>query len=546
MSSPSLSSYTSVTPRVPRDIRIDGKPLVGHTVVPVPVPAHDGHHCVLVMPKHGAHVVAGFLEPASTGLAYTHAVVVNRTPPAAKGMLAPYSPRITSDVDGSTDQVLDPLCGAAWTSAAWLLAMCGHEVAGKTDAQIEQMVQGIASQQTPTTKLEAGMLAAVLADAADVDVTRYTGSANMGFHGKVSVHAVTQQKAKGKIPFAALLHLDAYARKQWRRPRNWVKPTLSPAGADPAEPAFKLDEWAENTYGLNAYDTQHPDASELHRMYALTGHPIYLLQMLTLFSDMRRLSYYLQHADNSAGKHASWAGVARTPGWWATNLGELVDALSMREDASHATWLSQVVGEIEYLLTELEFHTQPEQWPLAGTTGSAPQEMKDPATGGNIEYQMGWQLSPLAWGLQWIDGACRNAISQKHWLSKEENGTLFNRLAAVAQRARSLWKFVLDYVEKELFHPGGSGTAPMICYAFSKKLEPGTTSPAIKVWQPVAAGTGMWHLAPLARAGRLDRPMGATLLAKAKSIDKSMTGDLAEMCPEQVGKLTLVPPVDAG
>ena len=140
----------------------------------------------------------------------------------------------------------------------------------------------------------------------DVDVTRYTGSANMEFH-----HWAGLVGRRYGASRSILSLLYAYLRKQFRRPRWFLRNGL-PDGIDgsAAEPVAHFNEWREDHEGLNAFDAQHLDGTELYWGWKLTGDPAFAVALIQLWLSARWNSYYIRHPEKL------WAGSVRVPGWW--------------------------------------------------------------------------------------------------------------------------------------------------------------------------------------------------------------------------------------
>lgn len=580
MKSP-FPSFTSIAPAVPEWVNVGRSPVAGDVAV-LPFPGHPDQTAVLVFPPGAPYVVLGIMDPKRVGLGFAHVMVVNRVG-------VPLEVEASNEDGGKAIHLMDPLSGVAWTAAAVLLSHAGVNVGGPayaiTNAKqggddespmtmisgasgpvtLEGKVMAILSAPSPHQKYENELVSKVANDLADVDVTRLTGSSNMDFHGPASVHAATKVAAGGKAPYAVLLFLDAYARKQVRRSRNWVAPTMSPAGLPYCVPEFttegpnakelleaipKINEWGTNSYGLNPFDVHHPDASELHRMYALTEDPFYLLQQQILYFTMRTTVAYWRPAAKQG--NTPWAGVARIPGWQATNIGELIDSISRRPCAENLPIITQLAKDAMQIAkdTIVQFDKgdiATPTWPLVGTTGSAPAGLEDPVTGANYPYQMAWQLPVWAWGMQWIDAACVVAIERWNAWAKTQGGDtisadVINDLFDASVRAREAWQSLLSFFGAHCYDPA----TDRYLYAYGKAPD-GT---GVKVWHSIDGGVAMWFLAPIQRAFESGFILSSAveefrvrLINHAKLVDPSKRSHCPNLAPGAFGMSTLVPPI---
>lgn len=577
MKSP-FPSFTSLAPAVPEWVNVAGVPVAGDVAV-LPFPGHPDHTAVLVIPPGAPYVVLAIMDPQRVGLGFAHVMVVNRLSPP----YAMLSVEASCEDGGQAKHLMDPLSGVAWTAAALLLSYAGVNVGGvaamlsgngsnspmvkvsgsPAPSTLEGKVMSILSTPSPDQKYENELVSKVANDLADVDVTRLTGSSNMDFHGPASVHAATKVAAGGKPPYAVLLFLDAYARKQVRRSRNWVAPTMAPAGLPYCDPKLttegpnakellaaipKIVEWGTNSYGLNPFDVHHPDASELHRMYALTEDPFYLLQQQILYFTMRTTVAYWRPAAKQGS--TPWAGVARIPGWQATNIGELMDSISRRPCAENLPIIAQLAKDAKQIASDTiaqfaKADVATPTWPLVGTSGSPPPQLEDPVTGANYQYQMAWQLPVWAWGMQWIDAACGVALEKWNAWAKTQGGDTISAdviadLIDARDRAREAWQTLISFFGAHCYDQA----TDRYLYAYGKAPD-GT---GVKVWHAIDGGVGMWFLAPMQRAlesGFLLAPtveeFRVRLLNHAKLVDPTRHVHCANLAPGAFGMTTLVP-----
>lgn len=434
---------------IPSVVRIDGQKVSPPTAA-IEIPDHPGHWYSVKPDSDDGTVLVAWVDNSWKPLGITHLQVFNREQWGSK-------PR-TFQSEGE-EFIVFPHTGRAWTSSEWLNYI-----------------------SDPDASPMPSLAEAVAADKADVDVTHYTGSGNMTFYNQVAIHAL----AFGFSHDHALF-LDAYMQKQTRRPRHAIDANGAP-WVDPQEvfgpwwdkakgkPAFNI-EWFEAN-GLNPWDSQHLDGSELHRAYKLTGHPIYLWELIKLWTFASEYGYYLQQTPNQ-----TYAGAARIPGWYLTLTGELLDCLNGLPSEPWASIRTQVEMAARWHIEQAEkiISSSPDGM-LLGTYGSVGPAFHGP--NGVLPHQKPWQVAVWAWGCQWIAATSSDPVTRR--------------------KARGLSAYLVKW------NMDNAHKSPLIA---------GTWAPDVATPYGAIPGTGQWHLPALLREGLGDSQMAQDILATSPTIE---------------------------
>lgn len=272
---------------IPKWVELNGARLDFESMPAVPLPLPG--RWVMRAAVRGTLVLWAFRD-LDYGDVDVHRVVINGT----RDLTAPPL-KLHYEGDPGFPNLMGSTEGYAWTHDAYL-AFRGGQVSTFADAKADAIVD---------------------AGKEDVDATRYTGSAGMEFH-----HWAGMVGRRDGLSRALYRLLDAYLRKQFRRPRWFLAANGLPAGLDghavdfvpedgpDQDPLPGFDEWREDAEGLNALDAQHLDGSELYWGWRLTGNPLFLIALLQLWLSTRWNAYYIRSPEKQ------WAGSVRVPGWW--------------------------------------------------------------------------------------------------------------------------------------------------------------------------------------------------------------------------------------
>lgn len=399
-----LKSAVSTSPQIPKTIFANGTPIdVGDLLARVDVTPVPG------FPQFGQQIVTygPMLLVAWVDIEFqrvTHLRITNTILPGAPAAQA--SLKVNSDVDDplAPAYVLEPQAAIAWTSGEWLRTF---SFVG-TDTALDKHLR---------TRVET--------DQTDPDRLQQTGSGNKCFFEPATSE---WDDAPSEIK---LVYLDARARKSARRCRNLIEPLTglpwgmlaSFASSEEAkahatgvlaEANKKFSTQATNLYGLNAWDEDHADGTEEHRLFRLTGHPVYLADQLNLYYAMRELGDYVHKntkptpADEKNYLHCG--GAPRKLGWWleilAYTLDSVTSAFETAKYLEQSTALFESVlvdlhSDIAFALDSLKIHQGLPGGFAHSISGSVPNEMKDLLNPmkPTLPHIVKYQFPVIAWGL---------------------------------------------------------------------------------------------------------------------------------------------------
>ena len=224
---------------------------------------------------------------------------------------------------GSQEFTLPPHTGRSFVDDDAMAHACGAEK-DKTSTGLTLFKTGPADKN-----FEAGL------KYPDVDVTWHTGSGNKRFWQPetawVEVYGATR---------SAVRWFDAYRQKQVLRPR-W---NFAPNGLPSPKKQSNFDEW-DLVAGLNGWDTQHLDGTELCHGVKLFKSAPHFMAAWNLYQQVRANSLQLAMVEDQ-----DYTGSSRVPGWFFAFCAEMLEALDACEEHPY---LEQLRGLI---LSDARWH----------------------------------------------------------------------------------------------------------------------------------------------------------------------------------------------
>jgi len=229
----------------------------------------------------------------------------------------------------------------------------------------------------------------------DVFMTKDTGSGNLDFFCPPRKWIQWFGRHVDAVRF-----LDSYRRWQVLRPRQWRTDIGVPAGLSGGE-CEGWNPWEPNNLGLNGYDVQHFDVLELWAGAELLGWPMFLDQMIQVWSHAAANEWYWQMDEKN-----TWAGSMKTPSGILTGSAKLLEAL--KGLGPQYDVLRQYITEVGdwHLLKSIQRFPYPSPWYY----GSCPLEYKQ----NEWDYFFYHEFCRLVWGVQdWFD-ATGNEAAKSH------------------------------------------------------------------------------------------------------------------------------------